>query len=379
MSKAGELRVDGDRRWSSLMTMSRIGATENGGSHRLALSDEDGEARRLLANWCREAGARLSIDRIGNMFARRACAEDDLPPVMIGSHLDTQPMGGRFDGVLGVLAALEVLRTLDDARIVCRHPIELINWTNEEGARFAPAMIGSGVFAGSADEASALSARDADGHRLGDELERIGFSGAEPVGSRDLTAYFELHIEQGPLLEAEGNEIGVVTAAQGVRWLDIRITGAAGHAGTTPMDRRRDALVGASEIVWSVEEVARAIGSPAVATVGRLSVSPGSRNVIPGSVSFGVDIRHPDAETLTEMTDEIRARAAAAAQSRGLEIVIDEVLSLASAAFDRSCVDAVRNAARIAATGTGTSSPAPVTMLATLPGSRRRRWYSVRA
>ena len=339
------LRVNRDRLWNSLMAMAEIGATAGGGSHRLALSDQDGEARHLLIGWCGEAGAEVAIDHVGNIFARHPGSDPGLAPVVIGSHLDTQPMGGRFDGVLGVLAALEILRTLREFGVTTRHPIELVDWTNEEGARFAPAMIGSGVFAGLQDEAQALDVRDSENLRFGGELKRIGFAGPGPVGGRPIAAYFELHIEQGPILEAEGLEIGVVTHAQGVRWFDVTIEGAAGHAGTTPMNRRRDALLGAVRAVDLVSDVARAHGPDAVATVGQLSVRPGSRNVIPGSVTLTIDARHPDGTVLARMADELASRIGSVVASPGLTVRVDEVLSFDPTAFDQSCVAAVRSTA----------------------------------
>jgi N-carbamoyl-L-amino-acid hydrolase len=339
-----QLRIDGDRLWASLMEVATIGATPGGGSNRLALTYLDREARDLLAGWCGEAAATVKVDRIGNMFARRDGTDPTLPPVLVGSHLDTQPMGGRFDGVLGVLAALEILRTLDDFGISTRHSIELVNWTNEEGARFAPAMIGSGAFAGLQHPGMAMGLTDIEGLRFGDELKQIGYAGAEPVGGRPIHAYFELHIEQGPILEAEGLPIGVVTGAQGVRWLDVTIIGAAGHAGTTPMDRRHDALVGAAAVIETVAEAGRD-NAPGVATVGRLRVEPGSRNVIPGRVALTVDVRHPDAQALAAMTEQLKTAIGSAATARGLGIEIADVLYFAPTVFDRACVAAVRNAA----------------------------------
>jgi N-carbamoyl-L-amino-acid hydrolase len=268
------------------------------------------------------------------------------PPVLVGSHLDTQPMGGRFDGVLGVLAALEILRTLRDAGVTTVRPIELVNWTNEEGARFAPAMIGSGAFAGLQSTEIAMHIADVDGLRFGDELKAIGYAGAAPVGGRPIDAYFELHIEQGPVLEAEGLDIGVVTGAQGVRWLDVTLTGAAGHAGTTPMDRRRDALVAAAAVVEAVAAAGRN-SAPGVATVGQLRVEPGSRNVIPSRVVLTVDLRHPDAAALAAMTERLKQTITESAAANGVGSAIDEVLYFAPTAFDRGCVAAVRAAAEL--------------------------------
>ncbi len=345
-----DLRVDGNRLWASLMAMAEIGATPGGGSNRLTLTALDGDARNLLAEWCREAGAEVRVDSMGNMFARRAGTEASLAPVIVGSHLDTQPMGGRFDGVLGVLAALEILRTLEDADIAAERSIELVNWTNEEGARFAPAMIGSGAFAGLQDVSQAMDLRDAEGLRFGDELDRIGYRGAASVGGRPVHAYFELHIEQGPILEDEGLDIGVVTHAQGVRWLDVTVSGAAGHAGTTPMDRRHDALVAAAAMIEAVTKVG-ASHAPGVGTVGQIRAEPGSRNVIPGRVVFSVDLRHPFAATLGTMAEELKAALRTAAREAGVAVAIEDVLHFAPTAFDAACVAAVREAAEICGFG----------------------------
>jgi len=350
MSALATLRVDGDRLWASLMEMATIGATPGGGSNRLALTYLDRDARNLLGDWCREAGAKVSVDGIGNMFARREGTDPGLKPVLAGSHLDTQPMGGRFDGVLGVLAALEILRTLQDAGATTRHPIELVNWTNEEGARFAPAMIGSGAFAGLQSAEIAMRLTDSDGARFGDELKAIGYAGAAPVGGRPVQAYFELHIEQGPVLEAEGLPIGVVTGAQGVRWLDVTLTGAAGHAGTTPMDRRKDALVAAAAVVDAVAELGRK-NMPGVATVGRLRAEPDSRNVIPGRATLTVDLRHPDAAKLSAMAEALKHSIRERAAAGGIEAKIEDVLYFAPTVFDEACVDAVREAAEICGYG----------------------------
>ncbi|MBT4889067.1 MAG: allantoate amidohydrolase, partial [Rhodospirillales bacterium] len=256
MSDGKNLGVDGKRLWNSLMEMAKIGATEKGGNCRLALTDLDKEGRDLFVQWCRDAGCSIKIDKMGNIFARREGRNNDLPPVMTGSHLDTQPTGGRFDGVYGVLAGLEVIRSLNDLGYETEHPIEAAVWTNEEGSRFAPAMVASGVFAGVFDLEYGLSRVDADGKTIGEELERIGYAGPEDVGKRDIHAFFEVHIEQGPILEVEDKTIGVVTDAQGLRWFDLAVTGVESHAGPTPMIRRKDAMVGAARIVDMVNQVA---------------------------------------------------------------------------------------------------------------------------
>jgi N-carbamoyl-L-amino-acid hydrolase len=339
------LRINGGRLWDSLMEMAKIGPGVKGGNRRLTLTDEDKEGRELFRTWSEGAGCKVAVDTMGNMFARRAGTDDTLPPVMVGSHLDTQPTGGKFDGVLGVLSGLEIVRTLNDLGIRTKHPIEVVNWTNEEGSRYAPAMIASGVFAGVYTVEHAYGLKDADGKALGDELKRIGFVGEEPVGKRPLKAFFELHIEQGPILEAEGVDIGVVTHGQGQRWYDVSLTGFESHAGSTPMPRRRDALAGAARLVLAVQAIARAHAPYAVGTVGVLKPYPGSRNVIPGSVSLTIDTRHPEDAVLSAMKAEISAAIDKICAEEKLTAEVDEVFYYAPVAFDKDCVAAVRRAA----------------------------------
>jgi beta-ureidopropionase / N-carbamoyl-L-amino-acid hydrolase len=340
------LRVDGERLWASLMELARIGATPKGGVCRLAASDVDAEARRLFIGWCEAAGCAVRVDRIGNIFARRSGRDPSLPPVMTGSHLDTQPTGGKFDGAYGVMAALEVVRTLNDLCIETLAPIEIVAWTNEEGSRFSPAMVGSGVFAGVFDLAYGLDRPDnTTGVALGAELERIGFAGAEPVGGRPVAAYFEAHIEQGPILEAAGLPIGVVTGAQGQRWYEVTVTGQEAHAGPTPMPRRRDALVGAARMIDMVNRIGHAHAPYACATVGFVQISPNSRNTIPGRVFFTVDLRHPEDAVLTQMDRELRQACAAAAAAIGLEAEVTEFWYFPPTPFDPVLVGAVRDAA----------------------------------
>jgi N-carbamoyl-L-amino-acid hydrolase len=340
------LQVNGERLWASLMELAKIGATEKGGVCRLAASDLDGQARRLFIRWCEEAGCSVRVDMIGNVFARRPGRDPTRAPVMTGSHLDTQPTGGKFDGAYGVMAALEVVRTLNDVGHETQAPIEIVAWTNEEGSRFSPAMVGSGAFAGVFDLSKALARPDnVTGVTLGAELERIGFAGAEPVGGRPLEAYFEAHIEQGPILEAAGLPIGVVTGAQGQRWYDITITGQEAHAGPTPMPRRRDALVGAARMIDAVNRIGLAHAPHACATVGFVQVSPNSRNTIPGWVFFTVDFRHPEDAVLTEMDRELRRACEGAAAGIGLEVEIKELWYFPPAPFDAALVAAVRGAA----------------------------------
>src|SRR5271156_6777042 len=337
-ARVRNLRVNGERLWASLMELARIGATPKGGVCRLAVSDLDGEARRAFIRWCEEAGCTVRIDGIGNIFARRPGRDASLPPVMTGSHLDTQPTGGKFDGAYGVMAGLELVRTLNDLAYETEAPIEIVAWTNEEGSRFSPAMVGSGVFAGVFDLAEGLARPDnLTGVELGAELERIGFAGPEPVGGRAVAAYFEAHIEQGPILEAVGKPIGVVTGAQGQRWYEITVTGQEAHAGPTPMPRRRDALVGAARMIDAVNRIGHAHAPNACATVGFVQVSPNSRNTIPGRVFFTIDFRHPDNDVLTAMDRELRAACAEAAAK--------EFWYFPPTPFDQRMVGAVREAA----------------------------------
>ncbi|MBS0419978.1 MAG: Zn-dependent hydrolase [Proteobacteria bacterium] len=339
------VQINSKRLWDSLMDMAKIGATSKGGVCRLALTDLDRQGRDLFVKWCREAGCSVRVDRMGNIFARRAGSEPARPPIATGSHLDSQPTGGRFDGVYGVLAGLEVIRALNDADHPTQAPIEVVVWTNEEGSRFAPAMVASGVFAGVFDLEYGLSRADLNGTTMAQELARIGYAGDDPVGKRSLGAFFELHIEQGPILEAERQTIGVVTGAQGQRWYEIRLTGQEAHAGPTPMSRRRDALVGASRIVNEVNRIGLAHPPYACATVGLLNVSPNSRNTIPGEVFFTVDFRHPEDGVLAQMDRELRAFAPATANELGLALDLQQIWHSPAVAFDAACVSSVRRAA----------------------------------
>jgi N-carbamoyl-L-amino-acid hydrolase len=340
------LRIDGARLWDSLMEMAQIGATEKGGVNRLALTDLDRDSRDLFRRWCEAAGCTVTFDAIGNMFARRPGRKNDLPPVMAGSHLDSQPTGGKFDGAYGVLAGLEVVRALNDAGLETEAPVEIVVWTNEEGSRFAPAMIGSGAFAGEFELDSALATTDGGGLTLGAELERIGYKG-EGCGDRPATAYFEAHIEQGPILEDKEQTIGVVSGAQGQRWYEITVTGRESHAGPTPMAVRRDALVGAADIVTAVNRIGHDFQPGACATVGMIESSPNSRNVIPGKVFLTVDFRHPDDGKLAEMNDALQAAAEAAAEANTLELDFNQIWSCPATVFDPDCVNAVRKGAEM--------------------------------
>lgn len=346
MTAPGEnLRINPDRLWDSLMEMAKIGPGVAGGNNRQTLTDEDGEGRHLFKRWCEEAGMSVGVDQMGTMFARREGTDPDALPVYVGSHLDTQPTGGKFDGVLGVLGGLEIIRTLNDLGIRTRHPIVVTNWTNEEGTRFAPAMIASGVFAGELDLDWAYDRTDARGKRFGDELERIGWKGDEEVGQRKMKAFFELHIEQGPILEDEGIDIGVVTHGQGLWWLQFTLTGKDSHTGSTPMPKRRNAGLGMARITELVHEVAMDFQPDAVGAIGHVEVYPNSRNVIPGKTVFTVDIRSPDLDTLTQMRERIEDGAATICEALDIACDVEAVGHFDPVTFDEGCVKAVRDAA----------------------------------
>ena len=301
------LQIDAQRLWDTLMETAKIGGTAKGGICRLTLTDLDRQVRDWFKSRCEALGCTVTVDEVGNMFARRPGKKADLPPIAMGSHLDTQPTGGKFDGALGVLGALEAMRTLHDAGYQTNAAIEIVNWTNEEGARFAPAMLASGVFAGVFTPDFAYSRTDRDGKTFGEELERIGYRGAEQAGARKFAAMFELHIEQGPILDAEGQAIGIVRGVQGMRWYEVTVTGEAAHSGATPMRTRKDALLGAARMIERIDAIARQHAPGAVGTVGLLENKPNSRNVIPGEVFFTVDFRHPDGKALDAMEAKLRA------------------------------------------------------------------------
>jgi N-carbamoyl-L-amino-acid hydrolase len=339
------LRVNGDRLWSSLMEMAKIGALPKGGCGRLALSDEDKAGRDLFVAWCKRAGCTIRVDRLGNIFARREGRNPSLPPVMTGSHLDTQPHGGKFDGVLGVLAGLEVIRSLNDAKIETEAPIEVACWTNEEGSRFAPAMCASGVFGGAFTADYVLAQKDLAGKSFGEELKRIGYAGSEPCGGRPIGAFFELHIEQGPILEAEGLPIGVVTGVQGVRWYDVVVSGQDAHAGPTPMDMRRDALLAAARMVNAVNREARAKAPNGRGTVGQMQVVPNSRNTVPGEIKFTVDLRHPEKAELDALESAVRTAFDDIARQLRVSVSFERIWDSPPTAFAQAPIAAVREAA----------------------------------
>ena len=338
-------RINGDRLWDSLMEMAKIGPGIAGGNNRQTLTNEDAEGRRLYQSWCEAEGMVMGLDKMGTMFARREGTDSSLPPVMVGSHLDTQPTGGKYDGVLGVLAGLEIIRTLNETGIKTRHPIEVVNWTNEEGTRFSPPMMASGVFAGVHTLDWAYGRTDAAGKTVGGELERIGWIGDEEVGARKLAAFFELHIEQGPILEDESIDIGVVTHGQGLNWLQVTLTGKEAHTGSTPMPKRVNAGLGMARITQLVDEIAWSHAPLAVGAVGHCDVYPNSRNIIPGKVVFTIDFRHPKQEVIDDMENRLRAGAAEICNEIGLEMEIEQAGKFDPVEFDDGCVGAVRRAA----------------------------------
>lgn len=337
--------INGQRLWQSLMDLAQIGATPKGGNCRLALTALDGQGRDLVVGWMRDAGMTVRVDKVGNIFARRSGRNDSLPPVMTGSHIDTQPTGGKFDGCYGVLAGLEVIRSLNENDVVTEAPLEVAIWTNEEGSRFLPVMMGSGVFAGKFSLEVALNAQDHNGKSVSEELVAIGYAGPDPVGGRPVGAYFEAHIEQGPILEREEKVVGVVTGSLGVRWYDLIITGMEMHAGPTPMSIRKDALYAASFLLQEVISIANDNQPHGRGTVGEIHAHPGSRNVIPGQVRFTVDLRHEDEATLAGMNDRWLAACAEVARVHGTEVDVKQVQYFPPTPFDVDLVDMVRASA----------------------------------
>ena len=347
MSSVGKsFRVNGDRLWESIMEMSKIGPGVAGGNNRQTLTDDDAKGRELFKSWCEKEGLAMGLDTMGNMFARREGTDPNALPVMVGSHLDTQPTGGKYDGVLGVLGGLEIIRTLNDLDIKTKHPIEIVNWTNEEGTRFAPPMLSSGVFASMHTEEWAYNREDSEGKKFGDELKRIGWRGEEPVGERKLHAFYELHIEQGPILEDENVDIGVVTHGQGLNWLEVTLVGKESHTGSTPMPKRVNAGLGMARITQLVDEIALSHAPHAVGAIGHIDVYPNSRNIIPGKVVFTVDFRHPNKEVIQDMEDRMRKGAADIAEKIGLTMDIEKVGNFDPVEFDKDCVEKVRDAAK---------------------------------
>jgi beta-ureidopropionase / N-carbamoyl-L-amino-acid hydrolase len=343
---ASNLQIDSARLWDTIHETAKFGATPKGGVRRLTLGPEDKQVRDWFRTACEAAGLDVHVDTLGSMFGVRKGRDMSKPPVGLGSHLDTQPTGGKFDGVLGTLAALEVVRTLNDAGIETEVPLCICNWTNEEGSRFAPATMASAAYAGEYTTDNILARTDAAGISVGEALDGIGYRGSEAVGARQFGAFVELHIEQGPLLEAENKTIGVVDRGQGIIWSDGKITGFESHAGTTPMPLRRDALAALSEIVLAVERISKAHGPHAVGTVGEAVIAAPSRNVIPGEIAFTTDIRSPASETLEAIDRDLRGAIAEIAARRRVEISFDAIWRKPPTIFNAKLVDAVENATR---------------------------------
>jgi N-carbamoyl-L-amino-acid hydrolase len=344
MTSGEPVRADKNRLWASLMEMGRIGATPGGGVGRIALTELDKQARDLFVRWCEESGCTVRVDRMGNIFARRAGSDGGLAPVMTGSHLDTQPLGGKFDGIYGVLAGLEAIRAMNDAGVTTRAPIDVVVWTDEEGVRFS-GMLASGVFSGVYTLEEGLARTDPDGVTMAAALESIGYAGSEPIGGNPPQAFFEAHIEQGPILEAEGKTVGVVMGAQGQRCFQVTVTGEEGHAGTLPMTLRRDALLGAARMVSAVNTIAFEHQPHPVITVGSFNARPNSPNTISGQTRFSIDSRHPDDAVLVTVEGRMRASCAAIAAQAKLEMDFELVSERASVSFDERCISSIREAA----------------------------------
>jgi beta-ureidopropionase / N-carbamoyl-L-amino-acid hydrolase len=341
------LVIDAERLWGELMETAQIGGTAKGGICRLTLTDLDAQVRAWFTARCEALGCTVTIDDMGAMFARRPGQRNDIPPIALGSHLDTQPTGGKFDGVLGVLGALEALRTLVQAGYETFAPIEVVNWTNEEGSRFAPAMVASGVFAGAFTREWAWSREDRGGVTFGAALDAIGYRGAQRCGDHPLSAFFELHIEQGPILEAEGKEIGIVTGVQGMRWYEVTVTGESAHTGATPMRLRKNALLGAARLVDEINAIAERHAPAALGAVGLMEVRPNSRNVVPGEVFFCVDLRHPDAAILDRLEAEYTASLREICDPLGLAVTSAKIWDQPPVRFDAGCVASARHGAEV--------------------------------
>ena len=345
MVKETNISINSDRLWDSLMTMAKIGPGIAGGNNRQTVTVEDGEARKLLQKWSEDAGMTMKVDELGSMFFKREGTDKNALPVVIGSHLDTQPTGGKYDGVLGVLAGLEIVRTLNDLNIQTKHPILVVNWTNEEGSRFPPAMMASAGYAGIYEVNTLLSAKDAEGNIFGDELDKIGWKGSETVGSQKFHCYYELHIEQGPILETEEVDIGIVTHGQGLKWLEIKLSGVEQHTGTTPMNVRKDTSLALSEIILAVNHIANKNQPNALGSVGHIEVSPNSRNVIAGNSLFTVDIRSPDINKLVKMENELKQMTTDICKKYKIEFEMDQIGGFDPVAFDKECLNNIRNSA----------------------------------
>ncbi len=346
MVKETNISINSERLWDSLMTMAKIGPGIAGGNNRQTVTSEDGEARKLLQKWSEDAGMTMKVDELGSMFFKREGTDKNALPVVIGSHLDTQPTGGKYDGVLGVLAGLEIARTLNDLNIQTKRSILIVNWTNEEGSRFPPAMMASAGYAGIYDVNTLLSAKDAEGNIFGNELDKIGWKGSEPVGAQKFHCYYELHIEQGPILEIEGIDIGIVTHGQGLKWLEFKLNGKEQHTGTTPMNVRKDTSLAMSEIILAVNNIANQNQPNALGSVGHIEVSPNSRNVIAGETIFTVDIRSPDINKLNKMEEELEIAANEICRKYNVQIHIEQIGGFDPVEFNSKCLDHLRTNAK---------------------------------
>lgn len=337
-------RINGERLWASLMELAKIGATPKGGCCRLTLTDLDRQGRDLVISWAKAAGLSVTVDKIGNVFMRREGRNPSLPPIVSGSHIDTQPTGGKFDGNYGVLAALEVVRTLNDLHIETEAPVEVVFWTNEEGSRFVPVMMGSGVFAGVFALDNIYAATDSEGKTVGEELKNIGYLGTQTPGDHPIGAYFEAHIEQGPILEEEEKIIGVVQGVLGIRWYDCIVTGQESHAGPTPMHLRQDAMQVAARVMQEVVAIARR-SEHGRGTVGMVQVYPNSRNVVPGEVKFSIDMRNISDGEVAKMDGALRGYINTVSQESGMAITLEEVSHYPAAPFHPDCQAAISRAA----------------------------------
>ncbi len=341
-----EIHVNGSRLWETIIETGKIGATPAGGITRLTLTDLDREVRDWFVHACRAVGCTITVDEAGSIFARRPGRDNSRDPIAVGSHLDTQPLGGRFDGIAGVLSGLEILRTLEEHGYITEAPLEIIDWTNEEGSRFAPAMLASGAFANVYTLESVYNTRDREGRTFREELERIGYLGEVAVGNHGLAGYFELHIEQGPILESEGKTIGVVTGAQGQLWYEVSVAGRANHAGSTPMRLRKDAMLACARITDGLNRIALGHGPDGMSTVGLVEVTPNSRNVIPGQTFFTIDLRHPHGQELLAMGEEADELVRQTAEDTRTDISLQNVLKMMPMRFDETCVSVVRDSAQ---------------------------------
>ena len=345
MATETNISINQDRLWDSLMTMAKIGPGIAGGNNRQTVTLEDGEARNLLQKWSEEAGMTMKVDELGSMFLKREGTDKNALPVVIGSHLDTQPTGGKYDGVLGVLAGLEIIRTLNDLNIQTKHPIIIVNWTNEEGSRFPPAMMASAGYAGIYDVKTLLSAEDTEGNIFGEELNKIGWKGSEKVGEQKIHCYYELHIEQGPILETEEIDIGVVTHGQGLKWLEVELSGTEQHTGTTPMHVRKDTSLAMSEIILAVNNIAYKNQPNALGSVGHIEVSPNSRNVIAGHSIFTIDFRSPDITKLDKMENELKLLAIDICKKYKVNFNMKQIGGFDPVTFDKDCLNNIRKSA----------------------------------